>query len=625
MASSTARLGARALAMAGALAALTGSAAEAYVGGPGNGKRMVTDRPDATGVTVLDGTRDGLDNTVRYCFDVTLQRVANPQGFFIHTYDSGRFMRARTAAIDSEPSRNNCVVAIFDDEQDVGEGTVATIADNAVFDSANRGNPQNAEPLAGSRATPVGGRSTGPDLIGVATRPDQSQATFVFDEQLDERAINDFGDCNPADGVQPCNGPAEVAGRFFYETDASDAGTDIVAGATIVTGKASGNRITVQFGPGMAQAKRFGYFGAGPHPTVYPRDLPQFSGGATNAPPGTFGGNSSGRPALTGAVRVSEDQYELGYDRPIGPTTRPGRILAITDDGEFRAATEAFKRPGTDNSVLAKFPLDLTEDPGAIVRIVDFFGGATSPDAAPLPSVLGVAETAVPNNTPGFTNGPDFLRAARDTNNQVTYTFDEAVDRTVANAFITMTRSGTAVGTAPGSSPSVVRENVRWTFPTTVGSTSGAGLGYGNVVDANGNPGIVGLVDFELEPFPVQPQQQAPPAVVQPSGTAGPVPAVRRTKFASTVTLRREGRASRRKYSGRVTSAGRGCRSGRRVVIKRRLRGGRSRTVTSVFTKGDGTFVLRRKRIPGRVYAFVTERGGRTVFCSSGTSRAIRG
>lgn len=614
MSSSTARRAARTLAMATAMAALTASAAEAYVPGPGNGKRLITERPDVTGARIITGeVGDGRPNEVRVCFDQPISTIPGQQSFFIHTYDANRFMQASNAIADPDPA---CAVVRFADSQDIGEGTVFTVDAGAVRDASNRPNVQNSEPLAGSRITPVAGATTGPDLTDVQVNNDNT-ISFFFDEELDQSAI---GDTNPA--VENNQGPADIARRFGFIRENGV----VVNGANIAAGRAFRNRVDVTFGS-TDGALRFFFLGPVGVANADIRDLPQSAGGSTPAPHGVVAGNPTGRPSIISATRASDVEFDLRYNQSV-TLGSVGQFFGVTEDARFAEAA-GFSKPADPAVIRVRFNENVAADPGGLVRIIDFNGGARSQGGTP--STTSFAVSAAPLARPGYTAGPDLLQATFDRNaNQITYRFDEPVRSSGlgVGGFFVMTPTGAATSGSDG--PIIDRtERVRVNFPDTIGNTTGGGLNYTAVLDSIGNRGPVGFVSYEIEPFPVDPPP-APPAV-QASGTPSPTPVARRTqRFTTSVSLKRTGRSSRRKYSGRVVSGGPGCRSGRRVVFKRVNRRGQGETIRlkdPVFTKGDGTFVLRRKRFTGKVYVFVTERNNKTraVLCRSGVSKRVRG
>lgn len=86
----------------------------------------------------------------------------------------------------------------------------------------------------------------------------------------------------------------------------------------------------------------------------------------------------------------------------------------------------------------------------------------------------------------------------------------------------------------------------------------------------------------------------------------------------TSVSLRRIGR----RFVGRVTS-GPGCANRRRVILRRV--GSGKRSFGSTNATPDGSFTIRvNRRLRGRFYVVVAERGNKTKLCRVGTSRRVR-
>lgn len=627
--STTARRTARTLAFAAGLAALTAPAAGAYVGGPGNGKPFGSDRPDLRTATVLD---PAFGNRVRFCFDQPIDRILatdtevrqRPNGdgtstpvstvvhnFLAQTYDANRFMVAQSVAKDANDPA--CVVATFREATQLSEGTIASINDNAVIDAANRGALRDSVPLQGASPSNGAGRTTGPDLLGVT--PNGSQAVFSFDERV------------------------AGAGNGLFRAQTSGGN---VIGSTLAEILANGTQVRVTFGADVSTATRFlALEGA-----VSDRPQDKYVAGRVG---GTATGNGSEStegpvtvPVLQRIDRIDASTLEATFSENIRvENARAGQLQLVFDDGRVDGA-DAFSAINSEpNRLRATFNGEPWKEPESVVRVTDIGGAAVSLDGS-RSSSIGTVRLSTPPVAPGYTNGPDLLGATFDgRTNEVTLRFDETLGSTAGpGTFFALGRTTSDVFTGTGTVPTS-GATARVTVSSAAAASTGAGLtGPNQLVDtepandelysvaaASGRDGVGtgsprGLVSYETEPFPPGPPPPAPPVVG--SGTPAPVVVPPRVRFVTQVTFKRTGGSGRRKYSGRIRSQGRGCRSGRRIVLKRVV-GGRTRTVTSVFTKGDGTFALRRKRIPGRVYAFVTERGGTQVFCRSAKSRTIRG
>jgi len=127
-------------------------------------------------------------------------------------------------------------------------------------------------------------------------------------------------------------------------------------------------------------------------------------------------------------------------------------------------------------------------------------------------------------------------------------------------------------------------------------------------------------VSYQTEQAPVVP---GPPPGTTPPGTNPPPPAAKtRAKFRTSFSSFKI--RSRTRYSGRIRSSGRGCKSGRRIVLKRN-----GRSIRRGSTRGDGTFSIKRtkgtKGKRGRgVYIVVTERTTSTTICTARGSKKLK-
>jgi len=219
---------------------------------------------------------------------------------------------------------------------------------------------------------------------------------------------------------------------------------------------------------------------------------------------------------------------------------------------------------------------------------------------------------------PGFTNAPDLLNAANDPgNSRVVYGFDEAVASARAPGFFVTAPSGSSSGTTG----SVAGEGnvAKVTFGVSASSSIGAGTTTNAVSDARGNPSPGSSISYELQKGTGQPPTQTTPPSTLPAGFS---------RYATKVSLKHRrvrGRSSRVQFSGRLSSTGRGCKAGRRVVLRRSGKG--THRYASTLSRGDGTFVLKRKRrVRGKLYAVVSERTNKTtrIQCRTGKSKSLR-
>lgn len=93
-----------------------------------------------------------------------------------------------------------------------------------------------------------------------------------------------------------------------------------------------------------------------------------------------------------------------------------------------------------------------------------------------------------------------------------------------------------------------------------------------------------------------------------------------RVAYISSISLKRVGR---RKFRGKLSTAGSACRSNRRIVLRRVGRG--TKKYGSARTNSSGRFTIRARRgTRGRVYAVVSERSTAGSLCRVGKSRSVR-
>jgi len=198
----------------------------------------------------------------------------------------------------------------------------------------------------------------------------------------------------------------------------------------------------------------------------------------------------------------------------------------------------------------------------------------------------------------------------------VTYRFDEAVNAdSAALPAPTAFRGVAADGSVQTGSSNVAADgnNYNVIFPTTLGAAVAFEVNAGVLTDRTTRPNPIGSVSTATE--------QAPPTTTQPTGTTPPPPPppAPRAKFRSSISFKIK---SRTRYSGRVSSSGAGCTSGRRVSLKRS-----GKTIRKTTTKSNGTFTLARsKSTRGKkgVYAVVSERSTSTTGCSARASKKLK-
>ncbi len=333
----------------------------------------------------------------------------------------------------------------------------------------------------------------------------------------------------------------------------------------------------------------------------------------------TFTENTA-RTKLASVTGDGTRQLRLTYNNSVNArAAAPGRIVAILDDGTSVPASKI--EDITSNSIRATFQAggspDITADPTALVRVVDTGGAVETDDTEKLGSVPATAAAGTAKDAPGFTNGPDLLAAAYDApGSRVFYVSDENLAAATSAAFFVTAPSGSSSSTTGSNTTNGGIAAV--TFGTSASSSIAAGGTQGAASDPLGNPSPQSAVSYQLErglnppPPPPPPGTNPPPPVVNP-------PVVRR-RFRTTFTSFKV--KSRTRYSGRVKSSGRGCKSGRRIVLKRN-----GKSIRRSATRGDGTFSIRRTRSTAgksRVYVVVTERTKGAVTCTARSSKRLR-
>lgn len=582
-------MGAATLAVVGA--SITG--AEARIPGVGNGIQQTTDAPDLRSVSI-----DAADlRRVKYCFDQPLNGAPVQTGFFIQSYDSKRFIQSGKA--DIAASEQNCVQAIMGSAASLSQGTIGSVGPNVVTDAAGRKNVASSEPLGGSGASPVAGRTTGPDLIGAVKDLDSKSILFSFDESIvgaptatNFSYVDDKGFTTP--GSTATTPSANTVRVTFTET--AGGGTVAAAAGAFSTAGA------------VSDAPQSGVFVAGT-----PLSTPSGTGAIT------FNDNNS-RTKLASVAADGSRQVRLTYNNAVNARTGvPNRIVAVLDDGTSIPASRI--EDVTSNTIRATFQSpgapDINADPTALVRVVDAGAAAETDDAEKLGSLPAAVAAGTAKDAPGFTNGPDLLAAAFDApGSRVFYAFDENLAAATSTSFFVTAPSGSSSSTSASNTTNGGVAAV--TFGSSANGAIGGGSSQGATIDPLGNPSPQSAVSYQTEQAPVVP---GPPPGTTPTPPPTPPPAKRakfRTSFSS-FKIR-----SRTRYSGRIRSSGRGCKSGRRIVLKRN-----GRSIRRGTTRGDGTFTIKRtkgtrgKRGRG-VYVVVTQRVTSTTICTARGSKKLK-
>lgn len=564
-------------------ASITG--AEARIPGLGNGLPVTTDAPDLRSATIVD-----LDlKAVNFCYDQPLNGTPVASRYLIQTYDANRFLQGVAATIAANTNQL-CARVTFPATADLRQGTIATDTSGGVQDAEGRRSTIGTEPLTGSTVTPVAGRTTAPDLLSGAVDSNAvpggagGSITYTFDETIDAAL-------------------APVAGQFrFYD----EAGT-VRVGAVVVS--RTETSVRVGFAQPVSTAVRaFTLAGA-------VRDSPQsgnvVAGRPTTTPSGADAvalARTTNRPVIS-AVSGGPRQFTVTYNQDVN-TGAAASLAAVLDDGATVTATNVEFIPNAPNTqVRATFGTDIGKEASAVVRLVDLGGAVVSRDTNPQGSAVSASNAGAANSRPGFTNAPDLLSVSR-SGTQVLFRYDEDVQEGLASAFLT----AVAGGTANFAGGSVVENGATVTVDAGNAASNSVGAGniFGSVRDGANHLSPYSLISYAVEQAP------APPPPPTPTGTPPPPPTPR-AKFRSTISLKVR---SRTRYSGRVSSSGPGCKSRRRVVLKRN-----GKSIRSTSTRSNGTFSLARsKGTRGKkgVYAVVTQKSTSTTICTSKASKKLR-
>lgn len=577
--------------------AIAATAAFGHIPGVGNGLAPTTNGPDLRSVTVLPyDLIDGLAEQARFCFDGGLERLsaAPAANFAIQTYDARRAMNP--AALSKATDDPNCLIASFPSGVDIAQGNVGQVTPGAVSDVSNRTNDYASEPVTGSVSTPRAGATTGPDLVSVTvdvTNAANKVIVYTFDES-----------------VNPTPSAPYSAGSFGYYNAEGNA----VAGSAVTV---SGSKAIVGFGAAAGPESASRYF-------VNPgavEDRPQTAVVApattltTPSSPGYLSTAASPRPTIAGVVSMGPQAFKVTFTQAVSfvPGDAVG-FIAVSDDGTAPAAASSLGTGGDPTSIVATFPASVSADPASIVRVLVGPGTVTAVSDGVTTNPGDQASTSTPLDAPGFTNGPDLLAIGVDkTLNRVVYKYDENVNRDVPpdpGSLRAIAADGSVIASTGGV---VVADNfVVANYPSTIATAVSFSNPFNGVTDRTGRPNPHQSVSNQIEqgaPAPVVP----PPAVVPPPPAVKPV-----QRFKTFVTIKRRGL----RYSGKARSPRTACRRGRRVVLKKR---GSSRRFGTAITSSKGNYTIKRRtRARGRVYVVVVARG-KSVKCSSGKSRTIRG
>lgn len=182
----------------GVLAALA-AAPQAHAALAGGQFMFTENRPDLVSATINENTDSSYPKAVNFCFDVTLSNdEVDNNHFWVAGYDSSSQAQSDLAFFD--PENPKCVIALFDDDTQFEEHTVATIQDGAVQNLNGQENLLNAAPLDSatnpngsedeSNPRVGGGLTTAPDLVGAVKILASNTIRLTFDAKVDDDTVD---------------------------------------------------------------------------------------------------------------------------------------------------------------------------------------------------------------------------------------------------------------------------------------------------------------------------------------------------------------------------------------------------------------------------------------------------
>jgi len=254
------------------------TAADARIPGVGNGIQVTTDAPDLRTVKIVDNDL----KRVQYCYDQPINGTPAANRFILQTYDANRFLQGQSVAVDADSQ--SCARVTFAGGADLQQATIGTDISGGAVDASNRPSTIGTEPLGGSGATPMSGRTTAPDLVSAAIdgnpAPGGAGGTirYTFDEAIDPALV-----------------PVAANFRFYDEAGNTRVGTAVVS--------RDANSVRVAFAsPVSTGARAFALGGA-------VRDVPQsgnVTGGSLTTDSGAdavaLGGRPTARRSLASRV-----------------------------------------------------------------------------------------------------------------------------------------------------------------------------------------------------------------------------------------------------------------------------------------------------------------------------------
>jgi len=234
-----------------------------------------------------------------------------------------------------------------------------------------------------------------------------------------------------------------------------------------------------------------------------------------------------------------------------------------------------------------------------------------------------LVQTSEPNETPGQAQGPlsaevNYVGAHETANDQDWFYFyvPAGTHQLDISTTAPVARSCSSAVRLYGSA-----SDDNW-----IDSASSGAFGFGHI-----NQTVTGPAQYFLRAGPDdtyclgdrwQFRIETPGAITASNPDAPPPkpPVATVSKYFTYLSLRRRGAS----YRGRVTSSRAGCKVGRLVVLRRN--GSGTKRFGSAYSRGDGTFTIRRsQRLRGKVYVVAATRTSQSALCKHGRSSPIRG
>jgi hypothetical protein len=403
--------------------------------GVGSGPDLTTPGPDLRSAEIIQfKAGDGKREQVEFCYDDTVSSISNSSAFELSNFDSDDQIASPANAAVSSASQK-CVKVEYSDETFLPEYTLAVDEGGAVAGSGGSNSPINGVPLTSNPQTNFEGRTAGPDLLDVEADPSLNQATYIFDQQVDDDAAQ-----------------IDLTRLGFYDTTGGSGGR--TSGGSLVG--VSVNEVTIDFsntGGTVSDAERF--FN-GLH-AVQDTDV-----GTNDDSPAGHVGSITGSPDLVNVEQnaaTAKNEFDFAFEEELdGSSITATGFTVFADcgeqDGDARPASGAVADSGPectpdvsgsgatllpdDKTVRVAFdpPVGTSDFPNEeITRGTVAEGAATARTAPKKDNTVGSQPISMPDQGPGFSDGPDLVDAQYDdASDRVTFVFDETLRQDTSDA-----------------------------------------------------------------------------------------------------------------------------------------------------------------------------------------------